>query len=396
MSEYRYVVLGCGKQGTAAAYDLAIRGAAREIVFADADLARAAAAVEWVRAGMASQARPLMLTAMLADAAAPAMIVRVLRGADAAISAVPYRYNLDVTRAAVEAGVSLCDLGGHPETTKRQLELAGLARRAGVSIVPDCGQAPGMATSLMVAALNMVSEPKTMDVWDGGLPLDPAPPLYYRLTFAIEGLTNEYDGPCYNIRNGAVVALEALTEGQTVEFPPPLGRLEAFLASGTGSTVPWTFQGVLEEFTSRVVRHRGHLAVMKVLKTLGFLSLDGREVDGRRVVPRHVTEALLEPLLVGDAPIRDVVVVRVHCTGREDGRPVRAEVDLLVPHDPEIGLTAMQRCTGFDAAIVAAMLARGHVAKGVAVRERSIDVDEYVRELARRGMDVARRMRVAE
>lgn len=396
MSKYRYVLLGCGRQGTAAAYDLAIHGDAREIVFADVDLARAMAAVEWVKARVPSRGRPVTLTAMLGNAANQATIVQVLRGADAAISAVPYRFNLDVTQAAVEAGVSLCDLGGHPETTKRQLELAGLARRAGMTIVPDCGQAPGMATSLMVAALEMVAKPETLDVWDGGLPLDPVPPLYYRLTFAIEGLTNEYDGPCYNIRNGAVVALDALTEEQTVEFPPPLGRLEAFVASGTGSTVPWTFQSVLEEFTSRVVRHPGHLAVMKMLKTLGFFSLEGCEVDGRRIVPRHVTEALLEPLLVGDAPIRDMVVVRAHCTGREDLRRVQAEVDLVVSHDLGVGLTAMQRCTGFDAAIVAAMLARGHVAKGVAVRERSIDVDEYVRELGRRGINVTRRLRIAD
>lgn len=396
MRDHRYVVLGCGRQGTAAAYDLAIHGDAREIVFADADLARAKVAVGWVRGRLPTHGRPVALTAMHGDAAAPATIVQLLRGADAAISAVPYRYNLDVTRAAIEAGVSLCDLGGHPDTTKQQLELAGLARRAGMTVVPDCGQAPGMATSLMVAGLEMVAEPAKLDVWDGGLPLDPLPPLYYRLTFAIEGLTNEYDGPCYNIRNGEVVALEALTEEQMVEFPPPLGRLEAFVASGTGSTVPWTFQAVLEEFTSRVVRHPGHLAVMKLLKTLGFLSLDGCEVDGHRTVPRHVTEALLEPLLVGDDRIRDVVVVRAHCAGREDGRRVRAEVDLLVQHDPGIGLSAMQRCTGFDAAIVAAMLARGQVARGVAVREKSIDTDDYLSELGRRGMEVARQLRIAD
>jgi hypothetical protein len=75
-----------------------------------------------------------------------------------------------------------------------------------------------------------------------------------------------------------------------------------------------------------------------------------------------MTETLLEPLLMGDTPIQDVVVVRVHCTGRAKRRPVRAEVDALVHHDPKTGLTAMQRCTGFDAAIVAAMMASGRTA----------------------------------
>ncbi len=36
--EYKYVVLGAGRQGTAAAYDLAMRGSAESIVLADLDL----------------------------------------------------------------------------------------------------------------------------------------------------------------------------------------------------------------------------------------------------------------------------------------------------------------------------------------------------------------------
>ncbi len=94
---------------------------------------------------------------------------------------------------------------------------------------------------------------------------------------------------------------------------------------------------------------------------------------------------------MGEGPIADVVVVRVHCAGRDGGRPVRAEVDLMTFHDPETGLTAMQRCTGFDAAIVAAMAARGEIEPGVSVRERSVDPERYVEELARRGIEVERR-----
>ena len=85
-----------------------------------------------------------------------------------------------------------------------------------------------------------------------------------------------------------------------------------------------------------------------------------------------------------------MVVVRVHCTGRANGRTVRAEVDARVYHDAVAGLTAMQRCTGFDAAIVAAMMARGEIAPGVAVRELSVDPERYVSELDRRGMQVTR------
>lgn len=389
MGRYRYVVLGVGRQGTAAAYDLAMRGAAHEIVLADASVARAREAAAWITARLRPDANiKLSPVALEGD---NAMAVRtLLQGGHAAISALPYRYNLGITQLAIQAGCDLCDLGGHPETTNAQLLLDEAARQAGISVVPDCGQAPGMATSLMALALSMVPEPESLEVWDGGLPVHPEPPLFYRLTFAIEGLTNEYDGPCYNLREGEVVALDSLSEVQTVDFPPPLGRLEAFCASGTGSTFPWTYRGKLRRFTSRIVRYPGHLAAIRTLKSLGFLSQNPVSVDQQAVTPRRLTETLLEPLLVGDTPIEDVVIVRVHCSGRANGRMVRAEVDTMVYHDPEIGLTAMQRCTGFDAAIVAAMMARKELAPGVAVRELSVDPERYVAELDRRGMEVRR------
>jgi lysine 6-dehydrogenase len=392
MTRYRYVVLGSGRQGTAAGYDLALRGEAREIVLADGVEARAREAEGWIRSRLPTGGPKVTLTPVAVDGGDAASVLALLQGADAAISALPYRYNLALSRAAIQARCNLCDLGGHPETTNAQLQLNESAQKAGVSVVPDCGQAPGMATSLMALAMTMVPEPRNLEVWDGGLPVDPKPPLFYRLTFSVQGLTNEYDGPCYNLRDGEVVALESLSEDQTVDFPPPLGRLEAFCASGTGSTFPWTYRGKLDRFTSRIVRYPGHLAAIRTLKALGFLSETPLAVDGCVLAPRRLTETLLEPLLVGDTPIEDVVVVRVHCTGLANGRTVRAEVDTLVYHDAATGLTAMQRCTGFDAAIVAAMMARGEIASGVAVRELSVDPERYVAELSRRNMSVGRRL----
>jgi lysine 6-dehydrogenase len=389
MKRYRYVILGSGRQGTAAGYDLALRGDADEIVLADASEERAHQAATWISERLLPGSK-VRLTPHRANGGESDSVLPLLRGAHAAISALPYHYNLDITRSAIRARCNLCDLGGHPETTSAQLQTGDSARAAGVSVVPDCGQAPGMATSLMALALGMVPQPDTLEVWDGGLPIDPQPPLFYRLTFAVQGLTNEYDGPCYNIRDGEVVALESLSESQTVDFPPPLGRLEAFCASGTGSTFPWTYQGKLRHFTSRIVRHPGHLAAIRTLKSLGFLSQRPLAVDGCVLAPRRLTEMLLEPILVGETPIEDVVVVRVHCTGRANNCVIRAEVDTLVYYDRATGLTAMQQCTGFDAAIVAAMMARGEIPPGVAVRELSVDPERYVAELERRGMSVTR------
>ena len=46
-----------------------------------------------------------------------------------------------------------------------------------------------------------LDDAKHLKVWDGGLPLNPAPPWNYSLFFNINGLTNEYDGEAYFLKD---------------------------------------------------------------------------------------------------------------------------------------------------------------------------------------------------
>ncbi len=56
--------------------------------------------------------------------------------------------------------------------------------------------------------------------------------------------------------------------------------------------------------------------------------------------------------------------------------------------DAETGFTAMERCTGWNAAIVAGMMARGQTPPGAAGVEVQVPARRYVEELARRGINV--------
>ncbi|MDY7040524.1 MAG: saccharopine dehydrogenase NADP-binding domain-containing protein [Chloroflexota bacterium] len=243
---YNYAVLGAGRQGTAAAYDLAKRGDADRVVLADAHLEQAQAAAQRVNALLGSD----IAEALRVDVADHDAVVRVLRGIDAFLSAVPYYYNLDITRAAIEAGASMCDLGGNTDIVRQQQALNAEAQAKGISIIPDCGQVPGMGTTLMVYAMSLLDEPREVTMWDGGLPQTPKPPFKYLLTFNVAGLTNEYAEPAVFIRGGQVTEVEPITELHTVEFPPPIGTLEAFVTGGTrhdtGAGTAWRHHEITE------------------------------------------------------------------------------------------------------------------------------------------------------
>jgi len=376
----RYVILGSGRQGTAAAYDLARFGGASRIVMADADLGaaqRAAARVNEL-AGRAV-AEP-----SACSASDPASVKAAIAGATVALSAVPYFFNLALTEACIASRVSLCDLGGNTDVVWSQLRLDEAARAAGVSVVPDCGMGPGLVNHMGVYVMELLDRAREVYLYDGGLPQDPRPPWHYQLTFHVNGLTNEYDGAATFIRGGRLVQVPTFTGLETVEFPP-LGTLEAFVISGSMSTTPHTHLGRLERYENKVLRYPGHFATFEAYKRLGLFSEEAVDVDGRPVTPRALYHRLLEPKITATL-IRDVCVVRAVGVGEKDGRPARVTVDLVDRYDEATGFTAMERLTGWHAAILMGLQARGRVAPGVHRMEQAVAAAEVMAELERRGI----------
>ncbi len=388
---YRYAILGSGRQGTAAAYDLGRFGQAERILMADSDVDQAARAAARVNRLLRSElAHPVQL-----DASDPHSVAGVLRreGVHAFVSAVPYFLNLGLTHAAIEAGCGMTDLGGNSQVVLAQLALDADTRQAGACVVPDCGQVPGMGTSLIVYALEHLDEPEDVHMWDCGLPQHPEPPWNYRLTFSIEGLTNEYDGEALYIREGRTVSVPTLEELEIVDFPEPLGRLEAFTTSGGLTTAARTYAGRLRTLQNKTLRYPGHLAKLHVLRDLGLFSTRPVEVDGQTIIPRRVLHALWEPQIRAAPDTRDVIVIRILATGRKGGRPTEVQVDLIHPYDETTGFTAMEQGTGWHASILTIAIAQGRVRKGVVPVEHAMSGKDFVAEAERRGFRVTVQVR---
>jgi lysine 6-dehydrogenase len=109
------------------------------------------------------------------------------------------------------------------------------------------------------------------------------------------------------------------------------------------------------------------------------------------VVPRQVFHALFEPK-VTFAEDKDWVLIRVRAVGEKDGRPAAAVFDLVDAYDDETGFTAMERATGFGAAVALEMAARGRIPPGAAGLENCVPPGAYVDELRRRGMRITERI----
>ena len=372
----RMLVLGAGLQGSACAYDLLQQPGVEQVTVADLKPDRVSRLLK------SPGGKRLALSKLdLQDGAA---LRAALRGQDAVLNAAPYYFNLDVTRAAVELGVHCADLGGNTEIVFQQRELDAEAQRRGVSVIPDCGLAPGMVNILAAEGIRRVGEADAVKIYVGGLPQHPEPPLNYQIVYSLEGALDYYTTPSWVLRDGKPTRLDALSELEEVAFPPPVGVLEAFHTGGGISILPWVYAGKVRTMEYKTLRYPGHVAIMRPIRDLGLLDLTPVKVKGKEVV-RDAFIATVSPKLT-QSEGRDFVALRVDVRGRNGER---AAWQLLDYYDEAHGISAMMRTTGYSLAITGLMQVDGRIsAKGVRTPDEAVPFEEYVKELARRGVEI--------
>jgi lysine 6-dehydrogenase len=383
----RVIVLGAGRMGQAAAFDLARQPGVDLVRLVDKSaeaLAAAHAGIERLIRARTNGGAQIEISQLDLDIAT--RYGDMLRGFDVGLSAIDYRYNFELTRAAIDAGVHMCDLGGNLGVVERQLQLHEIAARRDVTVIPDCGLAPGMAGLLAALGVARFGSADWVKIRVGGLPAHPKPPLNYKLVFSVRGLTNEYIEPSEVLRDGQVVRVPSLSEPEPVEFPYPFGTLEAFHTSGGASTLTRTLRDRVRNLDYKTIRYPGHRTVFAGMHALGLFSK--QPLDG--VVPLVFTERILERALSDDDT--DVVLARVEVSGRLDGRAQRLVFEIIDHHDPKTGHSAMARTTAYPAAAVAYMLGAGAITRrGVCPAELAVPFEEFVGAVRARGIEVDER-----
>src|SRR5512142_572429 len=284
----RMLVLGSGLQGSACAYDLLQDKEVHEVRLADVHVGH-------LPEFLAPYSGPRLIPTPL-DVRDHNAVLGAMRECDAVMSAIPYYFNYDMARLAVEAGVHFCDLGGNTEIVFKQKELDADARKKNVTIVPDCGLAPGMVNILAEYGIKQLDTVDSVKIFVGGLPQHPEPPLNYMVVYSLEGALDYYTTLSWVIRGGKRVQVEALSEVETIQFPE-LGALEAFHTAGGISTMPFHYEGKVGMMEYKTLRYPGHAAIMRPIRDLGLLSNEPIKVDGVKVSPRAAFIAAVSPKL---------------------------------------------------------------------------------------------------
>jgi lysine 6-dehydrogenase len=375
------IVLGAGLQGAACAYDLLQQKSVTSVVVADHDLSK----IPPFLSGLKSDPRLQLVTLDARDANA---VRGVLKGANAVMCALPYYFNLEMTKLAIEAGAHFCDLGGNTEIVGNQKALSGDAKAKGVTVVPDCGLAPGMVNVLAQMGIDRCDETKSVRIYVGGLPQNPEGVLKYQVVYSLEGVLDYYTTLSWVVRNGKRTNVSALSEIEPVEFASPVGTLEAFHTAGGLSTMAHRYEGKIPTMEYKTLRYPGHAQTMAAIRELGFIDNKPVDVKGQQVVPRDLAIALLKPRLTKPHS-KDLVALRVVVEGTKGGKSIKHAWELVDRMDEKNGISAMERTTGYSLAITGLMQASGAIKPaGAHTPDECVPGDSYVAELAARGVRI--------
>ena len=305
------------------------------------------------------------------------------------MSAIPYYYNGPMARAAVEGGCHFSDLGGNTEIVLEQKKLHEQARGQGTSRSSRTAASPrGWSTSWRRRVSAGWTRRRRSRSTSAVCPSSPSRRSTTRSSIRSKGALDYYTTPSWVLRGGRPVQVDALSEVESVEFPPPVGTLEAFHTGGGISTLPFAYEGKVDVMEYKTLRYPATWPSCGRSASWGCSANTPIEVKGRRWCRATSSSPRCSPKLHKPNG-RDLVALQVQVTGaRRDGQPP-VTFRLLDYYDAEHGISAMMRTTGYSLAITGpdAGGRPGH-AKGVHTPTRRCRSRAYVAELGRRGIRI--------
>lgn len=380
----KVLLIGCGMQAYGAALDTIKFGNPKELILADAFPEM----ITKLEAFLRKHSKPQKITSLKLDAGDINATAKAAAGCDLILNTAPYKYAVDITKAAIKAKVPMVDLGGDTDMVLKQLELSNEAKAAGITIIPDCGMGPGMTNITVGHAMEILDTADEIITRDGGIPLNGKAPMYYHLVFAIETLTNEYTGMTTQLRNGELIDIPPMAEIEQCNLPV-VGHVEATHGMGMLSTLPWTYKSRVKNLENKFVRYPGHLAIWQNMRDLGFFSREELKTENGMFQPRAMTKAVLEKYLMPKGGEKDISFIQTISKGKtKDGKKVQIEHWIADYSDPKTGLTSMQRTTGFTASIVGQMIVSGELKeKGVLPPELGVPKMPFFKHIQERGFE---------
>jgi len=281
-----------------------------------------------------------------------ASLTAAIQPFDIVIGAVPGFLGLQTAKAVIESGKNMVDISFFPEDP---FQLDDLAKKHNVTIVTDCGVAPGMG-NIILGYHNKRMKIDRYECLVGGLPLVREWPYEYKAVFSPIDVIEEYIRPARYVQSGAIVIKEALSDPELVHFDG-VGTLESWNSDGLRSLIR-TMHGI-PNMIEKTLRYPGCIEYLRVLRDSGFFSYEEMEIKGVKIRPIDITAKLLFPKWKLKPGEEEFTVMRIRMSGEEGDESKSYEYNLLDRTDKATDTLSMARTTGYTCTAAVNLVADG-------------------------------------
>jgi len=378
----KIMILGCGLMGPTIARDCAESDEVSKVAIGDIDEGKLEKAEQSIDN---SKLETVKLSVTDHDG-----LVDHLKGFDVVVNATASKFALGVLEAAMEAGVNLIDLsgGGYP----LEGEIYDRVEAAGITAIPGCGVDPGLIDIVSGYGMDLMDEVEGVYFACGGLPRNPEPPLDYKIVFGGTRMPIR-PGKVPLILEGERVLVDRYDDLEPV-YIEGLKDMEAFYDGFPSSLLMLCEEKGVKTFKGKTIRYEGFVDKLMFLLGLGVIGADPVDYNGQEIVPLDFFHELIYPLIKFDEEEgdRDLTVLLVRVEGRKGDSEIAVNYEMVDYYDEENGVTSMAKTTGYTAALIARMLARGDLdEKGIHWPVRLIRGElfiELMKGLRERGVEV--------
>ena len=259
---------------------------------------------------------------------------------DLVVGAVPGFMGLQTVKTVIEAGKNMVDISFFPEDP---FQLDELAKKKNVTVITDCGVAPGMG-NIILGYHNKRMKINTYECLVGGLPVVREWPFEYKAVFSPIDVIEEYIRPARYVQNSMMVVKEALSDPELIHFDG-VGTLESWNSDGLRSLIK-TMPNI-PNMIEKTLRYPGCIEYLRVMREAGFFSYEEMDVRGVKVRPIDVTAKLLFPKWKLKPGEEEFTVMRIKMMGEENGKAKTYQYNLLDKTEKSTGTLSMARTTGY-------------------------------------------------
>ena len=276
---------------------------------------------------------------------------QLLSSFDIVVTAVPGFMGFKTLEAVINCRKNTVDISFFPEDV---LQLDQLAKEKGVTVITDCGVAPGMS-NFIIGRYNEEMKIDSLEIYVGGLPKVRKKPFQYKAPFSPADVIEEYTRPARLMENGHIIIRPALSEVEWIHFEN-LGTLEAFNTDGLRSLL-YTMPHIKNQ-KEKTLRYPGHVDIILSLKESGFFNETPVDINGTKISPLKVTSQILFNEWKLGLEEEELTVMKVKLVGKKDSESKTIEWSLLDFYDHETKISSMARTTGYTCTAAVNLLAQ--------------------------------------